>query len=73
MLYRAQPLTRRMVVDQESLGKPPAFSGNDDGFCVWAKKVENSVSGMFPNARGALPFAVESQDVVTATEVVCLN
>ena len=34
---------------------------------MWAKKVENHVSGVFPNVRGALTFAVESQDAVTAT------
>ena len=33
------------------------------------KKVENYVSGVFPNVRGALAFAVESQDAVTATSV----
>ena len=34
-----------------------------------------TVSGVFPNVRGALSFAVESQYVVTATAValVCLN
>ena len=36
---------------------------------MWAKKVENYVSGVFPNVRGALSFAVESQDAVTATSV----
>ena len=36
---------------------------------MWAKKVENYVSGVFPNVRGALLFAVESQDAVTATAV----
>ena len=34
-----------------------------------AKKVENYVSGVFPNVRRALAFAVESQDVVTAAAV----
>ena len=33
---------------------------------MWTKKVENYVSGVFPNVRGALTFAAESQDVVTA-------
>ena len=42
------------------------FSGKEDDFFVRAKKVENHVSGVFPNVRGALSFAVESQDVVTA-------
>ena len=36
---------------------------------MWAKKVENYVSGVFPNVRGALSFAVESQDAVTAAAV----
>ena len=33
---------------------------------MWAKKVENYLSGVFPNVRGALSFAVE---LVTATAV----
>ena len=58
-----------MLVDQKGLGKPPVFSGREEDFYVWAKKVENHVSGVFPNVRGALSFAVESQDAVTATAV----
>ena len=59
-----------MLVDQKAgLGKPPVFSGREEDFYVWAKKVENYVSGVFPNARGPLTFAVESQDAVTATAV----
>ena len=42
-------------------------SGIEEDFYVWAKKVENCVSGVSPNVRGALTFAVESQDAVTAT------
>ena len=42
------------------------FSGKEDDFFVRAKTVENYVSGVFPNVRGALSFAMESQDVVTA-------
>ena len=45
------------------------FSGREEDFYVWAKKVENYVSGAFPNVRRALSFAVESQDAVTATAV----
>ena len=48
--------------------KPPVLSGRED-FYVWVKKVENYVSGAFPNVRGALAFAVESQDVITAAAV----
>ena len=69
VLNRAQAPTRRMLVDPKSLGKPPVFSGRQEDFNVWAKKVENYVSGVFPNVRGALSFAVESQDAVTATAV----
>ena len=58
-----------MLVDPKGLGKPPVFSGTEEDFYVWAKKVENYVSGVFLNVRGALSFAVESQDVVTATAV----
>ena len=50
-----------MLADPKGLGKPPVFSGREDDFNVWAKKVENYVSGVFP--------AVESQNAVTATAV----
>ena len=69
VLSRPQAPTRRMLVDQKGLGKPPVFSGREEDFHVWAKKVENYMSGVFPNVRGALTFAVESQDAVTATSV----
>ena len=69
VLSRAQAPTRRMLVDQKGLGKPPVFSDREEDFYVWAKKVENYVSAVFPNVRGALTFAVESQDAVTATSV----
>ena len=36
---------------------------------MWTKKVEIYVSGVFPTARGALSFAVESQDMVTAASI----
>ena len=60
---------RRMFVDPKGSGKPPVFSGREEHFYVWTKKVENYVSGVFPNVRGALTFAAESQDVVTAGTV----
>ena len=66
VLNRSQAPTRRMLVDPKGLGKPPVFSGREEHFYVWAKKVENYVS---PNVRGALTFAAESQDVVTAATV----
>ena len=47
----------------------PVLSSREEHFYVWAKKVENYVSGVFPNVRGALTFAAESQDVVTAATV----
>ena len=58
-----------MLVDSKGLGKPPVFSSREEDFCVCAKKVENYMSGVFPNVRGALALAVESQDVVTAAAV----
>ena len=58
-----------MLVDPKGFGKPPVFSGREEHFYVWTKKVENYVSGVFPNLRGALTFAAESQDVVTAATV----
>ena len=58
-----------MLVDPKGLGKPPVFSGREEHFYVWTKKVEKYVSGVFPNVRGALAFAAESQDVVTAATV----
>ena len=69
VLNRSQAPTRRMLVDPKGLGKPPMFSGKEEHFYVWTKKIENYVSGVFPNVRGALPFAAESQDVVTAATV----
>ena len=69
VLSRALAPTRRTLVDQKGLGKPPVFSGREEDFYVWAKKVGNNVSGVFPNVRGALTFAAESQDAVTATSV----
>ena len=69
VLSRSQAPTRRMLVDPKGLGKPPLFSGREEDFYVWTKKVENYVSGVFPNVRGALAFEAESQDVVTAATV----
>ena len=69
VLNRAQAPTSRMLFDLKGSGKPPVFSGREEDFHVWAKKVENYVSGVYPNVRGVLSFAVESQDVVTATAV----
>ena len=66
VLSRSQAPMRRMLVDPKGLGKPPVFSGREEHFYVWTKKVENYVSGVF---RGALTFAAESQDVVTAATV----
>ena len=37
------------------------FSGREEDFYVWAKEVENCVSGVFPNVRGALTFAERSK------------
>ena len=68
-LSRSQAPMRRMLVDPKGLGKPPVFSRREEHFYVWTKKVENFVSGVFPNVRGALTFAAESQDVVTAATV----
>ena len=69
VLSRSQTPMRRMLVDPKGLGKRPVFSGREEHFYVWTKKVENYVSGVFPNVRGALTFDVESQDVVTAATV----
>ena len=69
VLNRSQEPTRWMLVDPKGLGKPPMFSGREEDFYVWTKKIENYVSGLFPNVRGALTFAAESQDVVTAATV----
>ena len=69
VLSRSQAPMRRMLVDPKGSGKPPVFSGREEHFYVWAKKVENYVTGVFPNVRGALTFAAESQDVVTAATV----
>ena len=58
-----------MLVDPKGLGKAPLFSGREEHLYAWTKKVENNVSGVLPNVRGALTFAAESQDVVTAATV----
>ena len=67
MLNRAQAPTRTMLVDPQGLEKPPVFSDREEDFYVWAKKVENFVSGVFPNVRGGLTLAVESHCSVQAT------
>ena len=69
VLNRSQAPTRRMLFDPKGLGKPPIFSGREEDFYVWTKKIENYVSGVFPNVRGALAFATESQNVVTAATI----
>ena len=69
VLSRSQALMKKMLVDPKGLRKPPVFTGKEAHFHVWTKKVENYVSGVFPNVRGALTFAAESQDVVTAASV----
>ena len=69
VLSRSEAPTRRMLVDPKGLGKPPMFTGREELFYVWTKKIENYVSGVFPNVRGALAFGAESQDVVTAATV----
>ena len=69
VLSRSQAPMRRMLVDPKGLGKPPVFSCREEHFYVSTKMVENCVSRVFPNVRGALTFAQESQDVVTAATV----
>ena len=46
VLSRSQAPMRRMLVDPKGLGKPPVFSGREEHFYVWTKKVENYVSGV---------------------------
>ena len=41
VLSRSQAPTRRMLVDPKGLGKPPLFSGKEEHFHVWTKKIEN--------------------------------
>ena len=45
------------------------FSGKEEEFLVWAKTGENHVSGLCPDVRAALLFAVSSQDEVNAGAV----
>ena len=45
------------------------FSGKEEHFYVWTIKIENNMSGVFPNVRGALTFAAESQEVITSTTI----
>ena len=69
VLSRSHAPMRRMLVDPKGSGRPPVFSGREEHFFVWTKKVENHVSGVFPNVRGALTFAAESRDVATPATV----
>ena len=70
MLNRAQAPTRKDACGPERLGKATSVLGQRRRLlCVWAKKVDNYMSGRFPNVRGALSFAVESLYAVTATSV----
>ena len=69
VLSRSHAPMRRMLVDPKGLGRPPKFSGKEEHFYAWTKKIENYVSGVFPNVRGALAFAAESQEVVTSATV----
>ena len=57
VLSRSQAPMRRMLVDPKGLGKPRMFSGKGEHFHVWTKKVENYVSGVFPNVHGALALS----------------
>ena len=50
---------------KKGLGKPPVFLGRGEHFYVWTNKVENCVSGVFPNVPGVLTFAAESQDDIS--------
>ena len=45
------------------------FSGKEEHFYVWTIKIESDMSGVFPNVRGALTFAAESQEVITSTTI----
>ena len=47
VLSRSQAPMRRMLVDPKGLGKLPVFSGREEHFYLWTKKVENCVSGVF--------------------------
>ena len=64
-----EDLRRHVLMHASRLSTYPLVREEIEDFYVWAKKVENYVSGVFPNVRGALSFAVESQDVVTAATV----
>ena len=65
VLSRSQAPMRRMLVDPQGSGKSQVFSSREEHFYMWTKKVENYVSGVFPNVR----VAAESQDVVTAATI----
>ena len=48
VLICSQSPIRRMLVDPKGLGNLPVFSGREEHFYVWTKKVENYESGVFP-------------------------
>ena len=67
--HGAEPCTsadEKNACQRKKLGKATSDLRQGRRLHVWAKKVENYVSGVFPNLRGALSFVVESQDVVNA-------
>ena len=50
VLSCAQAPTRRMLVDQKGLGKPPVFSGREEDFTRGLNESRSRV--VFPNVRG---------------------
>ena len=50
----------RQLTDPRGLGKPPFFDGKEAEFTMWAKKAENYIVSVYPEARILLRIASES-------------
>ena len=73
VLNRSQAPSRRMLVDPKGLGKPPVFSGREEDFYVWTKKVENFVSGVFPTVRVELWRLLQSRKTWSQPATVAIG
>lgn len=53
-LARDRPRNRPTLVDQRGLGKPERFSSKEADWRIWALRLVNYVSGVYPQARRAM-------------------
>ena len=67
--------TNPTLVDTKGLGKPPPLKNTENEFVSWARRTENFVVSVHPEARDVLTWAVEKESATVAeasaaTEVV---